>query len=628
MSSPSPAPAAGTAGAPLPVETTRVAIVGAGIVGLFNALQLAKRGLEVTLVDDVVNQKRSFKVGESLLVFSNPFLRTIGGLDEFLNERSVPKMGVWFVHGAEGARSFDETNEWALERTLPADLEESFDDPLLYRAGVEDAQIVRPEAEDEMRRQVHEHPNVTFLDSAKVKEIDLAEEGEDRPHRLRWEDRSEGTSGHLDADWVLDCAGRVRLLAKRMGHLMEDEIQQDGFQTTAVWGQFAPPEGETFGDTWLYEFADKGDSQRQRCTMHLWGRGYWIWIITLSEGRLSVGITFDQSQAPEGDGLKEKFWNVLGRYPLLEGMLSEDNLLEFRAYRNVQYMTDTVVSPRRYAMAGDSASIIDAYYSQGMSHAFVTSWHIANVIEEDLRQDHIDHAYVERINESLREDWRIVRNMVSGKFTSAIEDGRYFLLSHLLDLLTFIAIGTAKVQITRWLVDTGGDSRKEERVHGKIRRYLKKRLFYSKGFWPLAPTTVRRWQGRLQHILTRRALWRLENGVEVPRIKCIVRFNAGPIPFWRVFAKGAGKLLDISPSAIEAKPPKFMQVTGRERFPIALQLARVLTLLTFLILFVYDGVATSLAKGVRTFTRPFRRGAGPGGPQGEVARPVLSESRK
>src|SRR5438105_10152192 len=81
---------------------TEVAIIGAGIVGLFNALQFAKRGFTVTIIDDVVGQKRSYKVGESLLVFSNMFLRTIGGLDDFLQRESIPKSGVWFTYGAEG----------------------------------------------------------------------------------------------------------------------------------------------------------------------------------------------------------------------------------------------------------------------------------------------------------------------------------------------------------------------------------------------------------------------------------------------------------------------------------------------------------------------------------------------
>ena len=70
--------------------SAEVTIIGGGILGLFNALQYAKRGINVVLIDDLQGKKRSFKVGESLLIFSNHFLRTIGELDDFLL-RSYPE---------------------------------------------------------------------------------------------------------------------------------------------------------------------------------------------------------------------------------------------------------------------------------------------------------------------------------------------------------------------------------------------------------------------------------------------------------------------------------------------------------------------------------------------------------
>lgn len=576
-------------------QRSEVAIIGAGIVGLLSALQFAKRGIQVTLIDDFIGQKRSYKVGESLLVFSNPFLRTVGGLDEFLQRESVPKLGVWFTYGGEGKTCFDDTHEWALERTLPPELQAGFENQLLYRAGVEDAQIVRPEAEDEMAAQVRAHPLVTFLDTAKVKDVRISEDGQ--PHDLSWESRSTGTSGAVLADWVIDCSGRVRLLAKRLGHKMEDqELKKDGFQTTAVWAQFSGINKDMFGDGWAYRFPDGGDSKRERTTLHFWGDGYWIWVINLSNGRISIGVTYNQKTPPPGAGYEEQFWEVLRRYPVFDRMLLKENVLEFRIYKNVQYMTDTFVSRRRYGMAGDASSIIDAYYSQGMSHSFLTSWHITNIVEEDLRSGRLNGHYIDRVNESLRQDWRMIRNMVRGKFTPAIADSRFFLLSHLLDMIIFIGIGIPKVQITRWLVETECSTAKEKPVHRKMRRYLARKMFYSQSFRPLSPALLQRLQGYLQRVITRRALWRLEHGVKVPQVKCIVRFNAGPIPFWRVFGKPGEARLDISPDAIKRAPPKFLQFTGKERFPLPLMLAKVLTIFTFLGLFLHDWAATFWAK--------------------------------
>src|SRR3954470_19866594 len=96
-------------------ETVRadVCVMGAGIVGLHNALQYARRGFKVVLVDEMTERgMAAYKVGESLLIFSNAFLRTIGELDKELNE-SFEKKGVWFTYGLEGKDKFDEElTEW------------------------------------------------------------------------------------------------------------------------------------------------------------------------------------------------------------------------------------------------------------------------------------------------------------------------------------------------------------------------------------------------------------------------------------------------------------------------------------------------------------------------------------
>ena len=117
----------------------------------------------------------------------------------------------------------------------------------------------------------------------------------------------------------------------------------------------------------------------------------------------------------------------------------------------------------------------------------------------------------------------------------------------------------------------------------------------------MPPVRLQRMQRYLQRVITRRAQWRLDHGVAVPRVKCIVRFNGGIIPIWRLFGQPSESLVDISPDAIQRKPPKFLRFTGRERFPVAIELARGLTLLTFLALFAYDWMETARAKAANLF---------------------------
>ncbi|MEO5730373.1 MAG: FAD-dependent oxidoreductase, partial [Byssovorax sp.] len=522
-----------------------VAIIGGGIVGLFNALSLAKRGLDVVLIDNLAGNKRSYKVGESFLIFTNPFLRVLGELDGFLHQ-CFPKHGVWFTHGMEHTMDFGPTAEWAVQADPPEWLYEQAEDKLLFRSMFNDVQIVRPEAEDAMREALRKYDNVKILDTAKAREVSLGEG--DAPHAVDWQCQATQETGRTNARWLLDCSGRNRVLAKKFGHAAEATEMADDFRTTAVWGQFEGVADEVFEPPWTYEHKDGDRSLRDLYTLHLWGKGYWIWVIRLSDQRISVGVTFDQRRPPAGKTPKEQFWDVIRRYPILEKVLSEDRMLEFRMFRECQHMTDTFVSARRYAMAGDAASIIDAYYSQGVSLALVTSWHFANIVEKHVREGELDRAYIDHVNRATRQDWHIMRNMVREKYTDAIEDSRFFILSHLLDLSIFWSVGDNRSALVRWMVETGGFTSRETKEHRAVRDRLSRRLYYSQitPFHRLSPETVQRLQSRLQAGIGERARWRVAHGVRVPSLKAIVRLTAPTPHIWKmpfVGAEGA----DLSP---------------------------------------------------------------------------------
>lgn len=570
-----------------------VVVVGAGIVGFVNALQLAKRGLKVTLIDNYAGQKRSYKVGESLLMFSSMMLRTVAGLDEFLNE-SFPKQGVWFTYGMEGKTSFDEASEVCLNSKATKKMWATYKNPLLARCILEDCQIVRPEAEDKLAEQARRHPNITFMDTSMVKDVHINPDGR---HRVDWECKASGAKGTITALWVVDCSGRRRLLAKKYKHCAEESVLADGFETTAVWGQF---DGITddmfarFAHTW--PDGEDRETRRDLNTLHLWGDGYWIWVIRLAKNRISVGATFDKRVTPPGDGPKDWFWDIMRRYPLFDGMLREDNMLELRTFKHVQHLTDTFISDKRYGMVGDAASIIDAYYSQGMSLAYVTSWHLANVIQKDVLEGHLDKPYIERVNDAHWGDWLMLRNMVVSKYTTAAKDGRFFFLSHILDLVIFSGALPKQVKFSQWLVGTGGEPEKETPALKAFRDYLEKNLFYTRG-WPwklVTPSRAAALQRHLQEKLGERARWRVEHGVAVGAIRALLRpYVAGPPKVWRMpFSRN--KWLDISPSGIET--PKHLLLTGENDSLTGLEIAAGINAVLFSLLYGYDALDTSVAK--------------------------------
>ncbi|GAA3155458.1 hypothetical protein GCM10010521_49150 [Streptomyces rameus] len=579
-----------------------VCVVGSGIVGLINSLAYAKRGLSVVCVDQPTEkQLASYKVGESLLIYSNAFLRVLGELDEAF-QKSFHKAGFWMAHGMEGRTSFDESvSEWGFESDLPQHWIDKAVNPLFPRVMFEDSQIVRPEIEAELRERARKTEGVTLLERGLVREVELGRDAAD--HTLTWVSRDRREQGRIDTRWIVDCSGRSRLLARRFGH---DLPLDSGFATTAAWGQFSHCSDDLFDERWTYHFPDGDTARRDRNTLHLWGAGYWIWIIRLAGDRVSVGVTYDRNRPPEEGNAREVFWQVLRRYPVLD-WLTEDHLLEFSAYKDVQHCTDTFVSPRRYAMVGDASSIIDAYYSQGLSLSMTTSWHIANIAERDIRDGHLDTGYLDHVNRAVTADWRIMRSMVRSKYSEAIGDSRFFILDHLLDLTVFGAAMLGRFRATRWLIETEGRTSEENAEHVRLRTGLSRRMYLSQSapWHHLDPHRVAGIVESWHRGLERRAKWRLENGVELPATKAAMRAYAALPGIWRLpFVQRMAKA-DLTLKAV--KEPGFTSVRGTEYRPPVMAVSGSLVLALAGMGTLYD-IADTRVRKLRKFGRELRRG--------------------
>ncbi|MEU9065946.1 hypothetical protein AB0E06_34625 [Streptomyces sp. NPDC048109] len=579
-----------------------VCVIGSGIVGLINTIALAKRGLSVVCVDQPTEkQQQSYKVGESLLIFSNAFLRTLGELDDTLN-KSFQKAGFWMAHGLEGRTSFDDgVSEWGFESKLPERWYEKFTNPYFPRVMFQDSQIVRPEIEAELRERAGAMDGVTLLNRGLVRDIELGDDTSD--HVLTWVSRNKKETGEIAARWMVDCSGRARLLARKYDH---DLPLDEEFRTTAAWAQFKNCDDSLFDDRWNYRFPDGDVARRDRNTLHLWGDGYWIWLIRLAGDRVSIGVSYHRGRPPEDGNAREVFWKVLRRYPMLD-WLKEEDVLEFSAYRDVQHCTDTFVSPKRYAMVGDASSIIDAYYSQGISLSMTASWHVANIAQRDIRDGTLDRDYLDHVNRAATADWRIMRSMVRSKFSPAIADSRFFVLDHLLDLTIFGAAMLGRFRVSRWLLETGGRTSQETSEHAALREGLGRRLFLSQSApWHHAdPHVVASVVERWHRTLERHAVWRLDSGVKLPAVKAGLRAHAAVPGIWKLPLKQRADAVDMTLPA-PAREPDFLQVRGDEYRPVHMAVSGT-ALLTLASVATLVDVADTQVRKLRVLARTLRR---------------------
>ena len=101
----------------------------------------------------------------------------------------------------------------------------------------------------------------------------------------------DGEDREVRARWVVDAAGRSFILKRKL-----DLLEDNGHVVNSAWFRldggldiedWADPDDEEF----FGRMSERG--LRQYSTNHLCGQGYWVWMIPLSSGPISIGIVAD-----------------------------------------------------------------------------------------------------------------------------------------------------------------------------------------------------------------------------------------------------------------------------------------------------------------------------------------------
>ncbi|MCA1963609.1 MAG: NAD(P)/FAD-dependent oxidoreductase [Prosthecobacter sp.] len=327
-----------------------VVILGGAFSGASSAL-LLKRGLP-SLKVLVIERKDEFdrKVGESTSEVGGCFLTRVLHLGSYLSAHHYQKHGLrmWFCKTPHdrvedcteiGPKFQSRLPTFQLDRSL-------LDQHVLDLAIQEGAQLERP---------------------ATVREIQLAED--DEPHRVSWTTVT-GENRQITARWVIDASGRAALLAKKLGL---HRPLGDEHPTSSIWCRYRKVNPlDSHKSRSLHPCLMRNvNSSRSSATNHLMGRGWWVWLIPLSNGDYSVGIVWDRSifQLPEGPDLTSRLHAHLMQHPIGRLMFREAEPVagDTFYYKGLPYFTEQMVG-NRWAMVGDAAGFIDPLYSQGLDY--------------------------------------------------------------------------------------------------------------------------------------------------------------------------------------------------------------------------------------------------------------------
>ncbi len=356
-----------------------VIVCGGGLAGLSFARQLRREvpGARVISIDRAPSPlpEACHKVGESSVELASRFFGHTLGLEAYLRERQLIKNGLRFFPGGGKTLGLAERTEIG-----PPEL------PV-----VPSVQLDRGRLENDLRAMCAED-GVEMRLGVSVRDVELGGPGE--AHRVLLDDGST-----LRGRWVVDASGRRRLIVRKL------KLEKDnGHRANAAWfrvvgrldpGFLVPAEEEAWHRRDL-------DGIRWLSTTHLMGAGYWVWLIPLSSGYTSVGITVHDELHPFETihTLEKSLAWIAAHEPVLAKVLERYEVADFRCLKSYSYGAQKVCSADRWATVGEAGLFVDPLYSPGsdfiaLASCFATELVRAELAGEDIaaRADFYDRFY-------------------------------------------------------------------------------------------------------------------------------------------------------------------------------------------------------------------------------------------
>ena len=339
-----------------------VVILGGGLAGLSLARQLLLESDKTVLVlerrDELPPERQ--KVGEATVQVSGYYFSKVLDLEEHLLREHYMKYNLRFLWKTPGR-----TND-AIE-----DYSQAYIRPF---SNIASYQLDRNKLEAELLRLSLEDPRFRVETGVSRIETDVVDdEGAYRegartePHRVAFQDAG-GERREVEADWVVDASGRVRLLAQRLKLKRNNPIRHGA---AFVWVDGLVNVEKLTGESHQESLRNPnrrhlGHLPAWLATNHFCGEGFWFWVIPL-QGRTSFGLVYDAETFPADqvkDGPSLIRW-ICEEFPLFARDLPDRELVDFAGYRSFSHDCRQTLSADRWAMTGEAGRFSDPLYSPG-----------------------------------------------------------------------------------------------------------------------------------------------------------------------------------------------------------------------------------------------------------------------
>ena len=349
-----------------------VVILGAGMAGLTLARQLLLETDQRILMIDRRSQLPSAtqKVGESTVQLAGYYLSKVLRLEEHLLTDHWMKYNLRF--------------HWPSHAHSNANIEDYSQGYIRHFSNVASYQVDRNRLEAELLKLNNAEKRFTLASPTRRLEVALSE-GAIEPHRVRFA-LGRGQGGRLrtvTADWVVDCSGRRRFLARQLGLTRQLDVHHgaaflwvEGLLNLETLTDQSPTESRLRPQRRLI-----GHLPTWLATNHFVGQGFWLWLIPL-RGGTSIGLTYDSAEISHRDvATPEKLvqW-ICERFPLFARDLPHRKVRHFGAFLDYSYDCARTLSADRWAMSGEAGRFSDPLYSPGADLIALHNTLIVNAI--------------------------------------------------------------------------------------------------------------------------------------------------------------------------------------------------------------------------------------------------------
>jgi flavin-dependent dehydrogenase len=354
-----------------PQERYDVAILGGGLAGLTLAIQLKQTRPQTSVV---VLEKRegpaplaAFKVGESTVPSGAHYFAEVVGMKDHLLAEQLRKCGLRYFPTANGNEDITKRVEMGPPIYPPHD----------------NFQLDRGLFENKLAARARSL-GVDIQQGARVREIEL---GGDQ-HRVTFEQFDEETA--ITARWIVDAAGRASIMKRKLDlatdcghHINSAWFRLGGGLDFEEWGAEDP--------AWMARMSEPGI--RRYSTNHLMGEGYWVWLIQLATGPISIGVCADPRFHPyeEINELDRLLGWLRKHEPQLAASVEQrqEDIEDFLRVRDFAYGVKQAFSTDRWTLVGEAAAFADPFYSPGSDFIGYSNTFTTDLVTRDLDGEEI-----------------------------------------------------------------------------------------------------------------------------------------------------------------------------------------------------------------------------------------------